>query len=193
MSAVLLVAVLVMALVVSSSGEAPESGNEDELVSGVASDFMVNENDIGAIWTVSPYIPDSIDNPEVTSYSFSGFEQLNSSGDVHYRVEIAIAVFNSVDNASAFIDKCIETHIKDSSGLEPGTSPYPVFLTNVSIGDRGGILFGPGITPWNEVKWLLFVDKNVVCSIRYHDMTSYDPLPNELLIDLANKVESRIK
>jgi hypothetical protein len=42
------------------------------------------------------------------------------------------------------------------------------------------------------VKWLFFLENNVVCEIQYQDMTSEDPLPNELLIDLANRVESKI-
>lgn len=206
LSAITVVAVMTISLILASDVLAPRGegdsqtsddtnsdASEDVLVSGVASDFMLNESDIGADWTVSSYNPDSTDNPEVTSYSFSGFEQINSSGDVHYRVEISVIVFDSVDNASAFYDKGIEIHTQDGPDTEPdNTSPYPIFLTDVSIGDGGGILYGPGITPWNEVRWLLFLDKNVVCSIRYHDMTSYDPLPNELLIDLANKIEAKI-
>jgi hypothetical protein len=198
-SAVTVVAVMAIALIYASgfelhnSDDTSSDASEDELVSGVASDFMLNDSDIGADWNASSYNPDLTDNPEVTSASYFNFEQLNSSGDVHYRVEISIIVFDSVDNASAFYDKGIEIRTQDGSDLEPDhTSSNSIFLTNVSIGDKGGILYGPGLTPWNEVKWLLFLDKNVVCSIRYHDMTSYDPLPNELLIDLANKIETKI-
>jgi ABC-type glycerol-3-phosphate transport system substrate-binding protein len=64
--AIVLVAVLVMALALSSSGNAP-GGNEGDkdtkdtsddvdetkLVSGVASDFILNESDMGADWTAS--------------------------------------------------------------------------------------------------------------------------------------------
>jgi hypothetical protein len=198
-SAVIVVVVLAVALIyvsgfdLQNSDDTRSDASEDELVSGVASDFILNQSDMGEDWTASSYNPDPTDNPGVTSASYLNFEQLNSSGDVHYRIEIAIVVFDSVDNASAFYDKGIEIHTQDGSDLEPDhISSHPIFLTNVSIGDEGGILYGPGITPWNEVKWLLFLDKNVVCSIRYHDMTSYDPLPNELLIDLANKIEAKI-
>lgn len=205
-SVVIAVAVMTIALLLASGVLAPRGesnpqtsddinsdASEDELVSGVASDFMLNESDIGADWIVSSYNPDSTDQPEVTSASYFHFEQFNSSGDVHFRIEITVIVFDSIYNASAFYDKCIEVHPQDDSNIKPEYRPsYPIKIANVSIGDKGAIMDGPHITVGHEVKWLFFLDKNVVCGVRYHDMTSYNPLPNELLTDLANKVEAKI-
>lgn len=191
LSGALLIVVLVIALVLSSTGKAPEGRddslnpsdevNEDKLVTGVASDFILNQSAMGADWNASGPTdnPTFINSPQVTSSSYVQFWQLNSSGDVHFRIDILVMVLDSIDNASSFYNEWIELDHQKS-------------LTNVSIGDRGVIVDGPQLTMGQGVKWLFFLENNVVCEIQYQDMTSEDPLPNELLIDLANKVGSKI-
>jgi hypothetical protein len=110
LSGILLVVVLVIALVLSSTGKVPESGNEDKLVSGVASDFILNQSDIGADWNASGPTdnPNFIDSSRVISSSYVQFWQLNSSGDVHFRFDILVMVFDSIDNASSVYNEWIE-------------------------------------------------------------------------------------
>jgi hypothetical protein len=210
LSAVLVVAVLVIAFALSSPGKAPAGGNEDDvntsdgvdedkLVSGIASEFILNESDMGADWDRSEFITE-IDqvigyptNLSVTSAAYVKFEQLNSTGQVHYWVDIMVLVFDTVDNASSFYEERTEIHPVDDSNIKPEYRPsYPTLLANVSIGDRGALIDGPHITLGHEAKAIYFIDKNVVCDIIYHDRTSYDSLPNELLTDLANKVNAKI-
>jgi hypothetical protein len=210
LSAVLLVAVLVVAFVLSSTGKAPENENgddvdtsdevsEDKLVSGVASEFILNQSDMGSDWNMSEYTTEINQvigyptNLSVTSAAHVKFEQLNSTGQVHYWVDVMVLVFDTVDNASSFYEERTEIHPVDDSNIKPEYRPsYPTLLANVSIGDRGALIDGPHITLGHEAKAIYFIDKNVVCDIIYHDRTSYDPLPNDLLTDLASKVESNI-
>jgi hypothetical protein len=212
LSIVLLVAVLAIALALSSTGKAPESGNEnnlgtsddleeDKLVSGVASDLILNQSDMGADWTATQVIVntsrdlttvDAVYQAVMSDASIS-FSQNNSTGHLHYWVDVSVIVFNTADNASTFYDNRTEVHPQDDSRIKPEYRPsYPVPIANVSIGDRCVIHDWPRITLGHEAKALYFVNKNVVCMIAYHDATSYDPLPNELLIDLANKVNAKI-
>jgi hypothetical protein len=110
---------------------------------------------------------------------------------LEYQVDIGVIIFNTTEDAMAYYNK---TALADRAYQgDPGVKPeIPVILANVSVGDGGVILDGPHITLGHEAKWLFFVDRNVVCAIAYHHAWTYDPLPNELLIDLANKVDAKI-
>jgi len=205
LSTVLLVAVLAIALALSSTGKAPESGNddnldasddvkEDKLVSGVASDFILNQSDMGADWIASD-AEINLDaepmNASIISVAGVTFEKLNSTGHLEYQVDIGVMVFNTTEDATTYYNK---TAVADRpSQGDPGVKPeMPVIIANVSVGDGGIIIDGPHITLGHEAKWLFFIEKNLVCVIAYHHAWTYDPLPNELLIDLANKVKSKI-
>ncbi|NMC34329.1 MAG: hypothetical protein GYA36_18020 [Veillonellaceae bacterium] len=205
--AIVLVAALVISLAIASTGKAP-GGNEDDLdtsddvdedklVSGVASEFILNESDMGADWIASDLITGPLDdyliNESVTSVARITFKQYNSTGQLEYMVEISTMVFGSINNASASYNKAIEIHPEDDSNIKPEYRPsYPVIIANVSIGDGGVIIDLPRITQGHEAKALVFLDRNVGCGITYHHGGTYDPLPNELLIDLANKVAAKI-
>jgi hypothetical protein len=208
--AVLLVAVLVTAFVLSSAGKAPENENEDNsvtsdevdedtLVSGVASEFILNQSDMGTDWDITRYSTNISEvvgvpsNPAVTSAASISFSQNDSTDRLHYRIDVAVIVFNSTVNATAFYNERTEIHPQDDSDINPEYRPsYPVLLSNVSIGDGGSIIDWPHITVGHEAKLMIFVHKNVVCGFSYHDVTSYNPLPNDLLIELANKMEAKI-
>lgn len=101
-------------------------------------------------------------------------------------------MFNSVENASTIFDKLTEVHPRDDSDLKPEYCPsYPIVIANVSVGDgshHGHATHDPG----QEAKSLAFIDRNVICCIDYHDVTSYDLLSNDLLMDPAKKVHAKI-
>ncbi|GEM_PF-3571643 len=207
--AIVLVAVLVTALMLSSAGRAP-GGNEDDidtsddveedkLVSGLATDLLLDQSDMGADWDATPVIVNASHDlitvdaiyQAVVSDATITFSQNNSTGHLHYWIDVAVIVFNTTEDAMTYYNI---TAVADRPYQgDPGVLPeIPVIIANVSVGDGGIILDGPHITLGHEAKWLFFIDRNVVCMIAYHDLTSYDPLPNELLIDLANKVDAKI-
>jgi hypothetical protein len=192
LSAVIAVAVLAVALISASGVLAPRG--EDELVSGVASDFILNESDMGDGWTASD-VDINLDaepmNSSIVSADGVTFEKLNSTGQLEYQVDICVVVFNTTEDAMTYYNK---TAVADRPWQgDPGVKPeIPVIIANVSVGDGGIIVDGPHITLGHEAKGLYFIDKNVVCIIMYHHAWTYDPLPNELLIDLANKIEAKI-
>lgn len=218
-SALILVAVLVTALVLASGMWAPsgvpgstdempddatgpvdedtaDNVNEPERVSGIASDFIPGASDMGDGWEASEIITDmtgfeSSTNLAADSGAQISFIRYNSTGHLEYQVDISMIVFNTTEDATTYYNK---TAVADRpSQGDPGVKPeIPVIIANVSVGDGGIIVDGPHITLGHEAKWLFFIDKNVVCGIAYHHAWSYDPLPNELLIDLANKVDAKI-
>nr|HQH80825.1 hypothetical protein [bacterium] len=211
LSAVLVVVVIVVAFALSSPGKAPEGGNEDKdenegdvntsdeveedkLVSGVASEFILNGSDMGADWLASDF-DINLDyepmNASITSVAGVTFEKLNSTGHLEYQVDIGVIVLDTTEDAMAYYNK---TAVADRpyQGTPDVLPEIPIIIANVSVGDGGIILDGPHITLGHEAKWLFFVDRNVVCMIAYHHAWAYDILPNELLIDLANKVEAKI-
>jgi len=210
LSAILLVVVLVMAIVLTSPGKAPENQNEDDLdtsddlseaklVSGVASDFILDQSDMGADWDIFGYTTNISDvvgfplNPAVISATRVSFSQNDSNDQLHYRIDMAVLVFNDTLHATAFYNERTEIQPVDDSDIPPEYRPsYPILLANISIGDSGSIIDVPRMTAGHEAKSLFFVYKNVVCGFSYHDVTSFNPLPNELLIDLANKVAAKI-
>ena len=159
LSTVLLVAVLAIALALSSTGKAPESGNddnldasddvkEDKLVSGVASDFILNQSDMGADWIASD-AEINLDaepmNASIISVAGVTFEKLNSTGHLEYQVDIGVMVFNTTEDATTYYNK---TAVADRpSQGDPGVKPeMPVIIANVSVGDGGIIIDGPHIT-----------------------------------------------
>lgn len=210
LSAVLLVAALVIAIGLPSTGKAPENGNkdgmnpsdevsEDKLVSGVASEFILNQSDMGTDWDITRYSTNISEvvgfplNPAVTSAASISFSQNDSTDRLHYLIDVAVMVFNSTVNATAFYNERTEIHPQDDSDIKPEYRPsYPILLSNVSIGDGGSIIDWSHITVGHEAKLMIFVHKNVVCGFSYHDATSYNPLPNDFLIELANKMEAKI-
>ncbi|MDW5563511.1 MAG: hypothetical protein SA339_09825 [Methanomassiliicoccus sp.] len=218
-STTLLIAILASALVLTSASRMPVQENDDdqmasddgndskttdsedgnELVSGVASDFILDGRDMGASWDASEVNTDISQiggyptSLHITSAAGIIFSQNNYTGSIHYRIEVTVMVFSTADDAAAYYDNRTEIHPQDDSNIAPEFRPsYPVLLANVSIGDRGAVIDGPHITLGHEAKAIFTLNKNVACTIMYHDMTSYDPLPNQLLIDLANKMNAKI-
>jgi hypothetical protein len=200
LSAVIVVVVLAVALIYASgfdlqnSDDTSSDASEDELVSGVASDFILNQSDMGSDWIASN-VDFNLDaepmNASIISVAGVTFEKLNSTGHLEYQVDISVIIFNTTEDATTYYNK---TAVADRPLQgDPGAKPeIPVIIANVSAGDGGIIVDGPHITLGHEAKGLYFIDKNVVCIIMYHHAWTYDPLPNELLIDLANKIEAKI-
>ena len=187
--AFLVVMVLISTFLSTSSSKNNEGRIKSNLVSGLASDFIINQTDMGANWNASTILINVSEmagdrfSQNMTSAAGVFFDQFNSTGQLEYRVQVGLIVFNTIDNASAYYN--MTTKI----GTDPDTSR--ILLENVSIGNGGVILDGPHITLGHEAKAIHFTDRNVFCQIVYHHSTTYETLPNSLLTDLAAKQDAR--
>lgn len=179
--AVVLVVVLVSAALLTS-GQGKKA-----LVGGSANDLIINQSDMGSGWNASDI--NEMTGSELgeggTSGAYITFDQFNSTGQLAYRIEVGLIVFESADNASLYYD--------NFTARDQTIDTAPALLANVSVGDGAVILDGPHITLGHEAKWIIFKDRNAVCIIAYHHAWTYDPLPNDLLVDLANKQDAKLK
>jgi hypothetical protein len=187
--AFLVVVVLITTFLLVSGSEKNERGIKSDLISGTASDLIIDQTDMGADWNASTidtnirHNTGDLFSQDITSAAGRYFNQFNSTGHLEYHVEVGLFVFNTTDSATAYYDLITK--------IDPSLDTSPVLLANVSVGDGGIILDGPHITLGHEAKWMYFTDRNVVCGMSYHHLTTYETLPDSYLVDLAKKQEAR--